>query len=485
MLKTKIAFSLPWRLFLALFLAAPATYAGLSDLTQEFLGSNFQVGKNKGQSDLSKLALPTLEAQNSLYFKGQAGYDHNALKGQLGLKEYYSRKLSFSLGKTFITGTSITVENNLFNNDQRRSPQVAEFLGIQNRFYEFQNVLSVSQDLGENFLGFRYRKELELARMQAHLAENNSSSGNQALLLEFFNEYIKARLNKTMIRLQQEGLQRAQKRRDIIAKRVRDGLLEKMDLYKADLLVLSQRENAAKAQQELNLSLNELSNKLHRPVKEEEVLPYDLSHFDSSVLLQGKVEENQESLALEKNVAYIQQTISKIRYGYIPSINLTGLYKTNSNEPTWNKAVNEGKFGEGNKEVAVLLTVTVPWGFEATKVQEEKERINLMVKEKEYRGHMENIHSLESSLRANAQILISNIASSEERRKVAENALNESTRLYNLGRVPVDSVLLSEEDLIKTEVSLASYRASFDGTQGLLGRLYGKLQTHLVNSTQD
>lgn len=457
--------------------------AGISTLAKEFLIQNSTVTKNNWLASSTKLKYDGLMARQTWLLEGSAVYDKNKLAGVGNdlFDTIITEQYSIAASKQFTFGGALKFENILQDNDRLRTLTQAEIFGTQEKFYEFQHVLSYKQDLGKNFFGREFKAELTIARLQEKEQEAAVKKVNQDLLIDFYSKYLEAKLNKSLIKLQTDALQRALTRRKLVASWVKDGLREKVDLFRTEILVRSQKENLNKAKADYQASLGELSKRLHRVVRENEIEGFDFSRPYKAPQIAGSVDQNLEVAAFEKSIAVIQENLRKLKFGYTPTISFQMAYKTNARDNRYTRAMNDGKLGSSQNEKTFSLNISFPWGFEPTKVQRAQSKIELLTKEMEKRKLQQSLLAYNKNLKSQIDSLENNMSLSRERRGFARKSLDDTNRLYKLGRANLDTVILSEEELIKTEISAISYQTNLEGVLALRASLYGGLQRFLTN----
>ena len=110
------------------------------------------------------------------------------------------------------------------------------------------------------------------------------SQKNQKELNLFYQNYLSARLKKTLLSLQQLALQRSQKRLTITRKRVSDGLSEKTDFYSAQIEYVRKQEEFTDLKFRLVDVLGSLSQVLYRPV-----LPTEIAEISPQTKIVPKI----------------------------------------------------------------------------------------------------------------------------------------------------------------------------------------------------
>ena len=96
------------------------------------------------------------------------------------------------------------------------------------------------------------------------------------------------------MKLQQAAKARAKRRKELIQRRVRDGLKEKVDLIQARIELLASEEQVKTSEMQRKVSLENLSNSLHRPVTRKEVEAFDARVLDMKSIPAGDSSGNLE-----------------------------------------------------------------------------------------------------------------------------------------------------------------------------------------------
>ncbi|MFT6604802.1 MAG: outer membrane protein TolC [Bacteriovoracaceae bacterium] len=346
----------------------------------------------------------------------------------------------------------------------------------------FGQGLSYTQDLGANFLGRSYYSGLESIEEDYNSTKASIDNALQSSLYSFAVSYSQAKLNFSLLKLQEAARDRAKRRKELIRRRVRDGLKEKVDLIQARIELLSSEEQVKSAEMQRKSSLETLSNALHRNVNRIEVDPFDAKELDLNSIPAGTSAGNLEIQSLESKLKSLRSTKDQVDYSFWPTINAGITYNTNDFDNQKSTALDEGSLIGSRKADETVLSLNVVWsiGSESQKVSRALNNIDLRVTEMETKKLKLNFLKTEESLLTQLELLEKNLVSVKQRKELTKSALNEMTKLYNRGRADLDQVIRAEESLINTERNFIQYLAQRENLVYRLASLYGTLEEYLT-----
>lgn len=474
------------QLLLLFLLSVSSCFAGIGQLSREFVGVNSEIIKNRYQLEKIGLNTDLISATKSWYLKGSYVHDDNRLKNISGLapSNTITKTSSIGLSRAFSWGGGFSIENNLLSYDLSKWSSLARGTNSSN-MYEFQNVVSYTQDLGVNFFGRSYRSELNLAYLNTEVTDFELKKINQSLLYQFYVTYISARLNRTMTLLQTEALERSRRRDTLIAKKVKDGLNELVDLYQAQIDFNGQKEALKSYQKDLKGSLVEISNKIHRAVRVEEIPVYDFSSlvFDQPAKVID-IENNFDLITLKKRGDYYHEQVRKSKFDYFPTITMAAKYKSNALENSASSSQSEAFPTGDNNEKTISISISIPIGNEMAKTKVAQATIEKMSNEMDYSKRSKDIYLEVQQIDEQILLLMTNMELSHKKRLLAQKALKEMNRLFNLGRADLDRVIRAEETLINTEKSYAGSIMSYESLRAKRYVMEGKLYKFLENLSE-
>jgi len=462
-------------LILFLFSISSVADAALKNLVEEYLKSNSTVLKSKAQISTSFLNISSVEAQKiwSLSYAGKKEDDNLEQVSSFATRNTETTTHLLSLGKGFKWGGEFALNNTLIKYKAPTSAQASN---------GFVQGIKYTQDLGANFLGRSFYSELKAAELTHDSTEAQVKHSLQSSLYGFATTYSQAKLNLSLLKLQEAALERAKRRKELIRKRVRDGLKEKVDLIQASIELLAAEEQVKTAQMRRKTSLEALSNALHRDVTRKEVEPFDARILDMRTIPVGNSSGNLEISTLEKKAQALKTSKDKVDYSFWPTVNAGLEYNVNDYDNQKSTAIDEGMLTGSRNATETILSLNAVWTFgnESQKIARAKNNIELKTTEMEKEKLKINFSKSEESLLAQLELLEKNLKSVKDRKDLALKALKEMTKLYNRGRADLDQVIRAEESLINTERNFIQYLAEREGMIFRLASLYGTLEEYLL-----
>lgn len=449
--------------------------ASLKQMTKEYLDNNSDILKSKAKADSSFLGISSYEAQKSwsLTYAGTKEKDNLESVSAFSTRDTSTTNHILSLGKGFNWGGNFSLNNTLLKYD---SPS------LRNPKNGFQQGFSYTQDLGANFLGRSYFSELDSIKEEYQSTKASIDHALQASLYSFALSYSQAKLNLSLLKLQEAALDRAKRRKELIRRRVRDGLKEKVDLIQARIELLSAEEQVKSAEMQRRSSLETLSNALHRNVTRNDVEPFDAKKLNFESIPAGSSAGNLEIQSLESKAKALNLTKESVDYSFWPTINAGITYNTNDFDDQKSTALDEGSLLGSRNADETIFSLNLVWsiGSESQKIARALNNIDLKVTEMETKKLKINFLKTEESLLSQLELLEKNLVSVKERKSLTQSALKEMTKLYNRGRADLDQVIRAEESLINTERNFIQYLAQREGLVYKLASLYGTLEEYLT-----
>lgn len=450
--------------------------ADIKKLSLEFLGRNFQIHQSQMQIELSKLRFELDDANRQWAANLSGSYQDDSLDGLtffsvVGTK---TKIYSASIEKPFIWGGQFKFENTYENYSG------GNFFITPT--YGFNQKVSYSQNFGANFLGRQSYLLKSILKDEVRASELNNEKVTEERFLQFVLKYVETALAKSNLRLAKEALLRSQLRLNLIRRWTKDGIREKVDLYRAELAELQSMEGVHQEEMNFQASLKELSVNVHR-----KILPIDISVLRKDIFErpQGNHESNKTLELLKNESMILEKKLKQAKMTLLPSVNFSSSYETNAYDNTGSNSLSDGTLNGDNKAVAVALNVSVPIGFESQTVQKQQANIQKMLKEKELSVFKQNFTYSQLSLVKQFEMNEENIKLSRKRLKIAKKALDEFNRLYSKGKASLENVIRAEEDLISTERSYVNYLAVNKRIVFSLAQLYGSLKEYLFTQYEE
>lgn len=456
------------------------SYASLKNLAQSFLENNSQVKVAESQVKLAEIDLQAFEITRNTNFTLSSNYNENSLESFSAFAARFAggsfrqpierTSHAANVSKGFNWGGDLTFENTL---EQIRVPGAPTIYG-------FTQSLVYTQNITRNFFGKSFYLQRDGFLSSLAFTEADSENTIQNALFQLVSDYYQAALNKSLVDLQNDAKKRALQRLNLIKRRVKDGLRERVDQIQAEISLFQADESVKSAKQSFTSSVEALSTAVHKPVSETEIIGLNEKAFAKTKLPKGTVEENKNVVALLEQVKATKARLTNADRNILPDVNFeVGATNNRFNDKT-ETAFSEGLIGGVNHEFRVGLNLT--WAYDSLPEKVEKTRAMVNHKTSELRLERLNqdVLQTEKSIRDQIGLLDENLKSSTQRLKLANAALDEYNRLYSRGRADLDQLISAEETLINTEINHVRYISQRETLVHSLSFLYGNLRTFLT-----
>lgn len=464
-------------LILLIVLLPKSGLANLSKLANEYLLENSSINSALAKSEVSKLDIDALNATKtwSLSYDGEKASGNLVSSSTLLSPESETTSQTLSLAKGFSWGGTFVLDNTLSHLDQDATLTTTKI----NRYGLNQGV-TYSQDLWRNFFGREFDKSVEVLESTYKSTEASTQETINQGLLSFTQAYNNTLLQKALVSLQGEAIQRAKRRLNLIRKRVKDGLREKVDLYQAQMALVSQAEQTRTAEVNLESALDGLNGLLHRKVEVSEIRALTFSEPALSSLPTGEVLSNKNLKSLKEIEKIFKASYDVATLGTLPSLAFSAGYRTNGVGTIQSTAINDGTFGGKNSEKTVGLSLTWNIGSAGEEIAKSQALLNYKTAENTKAKLHKSLVVTETILKTQIKKLDENLKANMKRMSLANKTLSEYNRLYKRGRADLDQVIRSEEALINTQKSFVTYFTQREGLVYSLAVLYGDLKGYLV-----
>lgn len=458
--------------------------ASFNQLLDEFLQSNTDIKSSQEDFKITQLKYESTMLSKGLQLSLSSLYDDNKLDTSSAINFSSSKSMLYSLGlsKSFFSGTTVTLNNNLTNTD--RTMVNSAFLGSSPAVInEFNQEVTITQSLGKNFAGQIERNLRDQAKKSVSIQDIATKEYADGKVTEFYSAYLQAVLALENMHLQERAYQRAIARTKLVRKKWRDGLVEKVEVLQAHNTQMSQKETLQTYKVNLSSALKKLGSLIHRTITSKEIVVPELDELKISSYPTGEITKSYGHQRLKKSLELEKMKLIQGEDNTLPTIELSAGYKTNNFDEKRSEALKNGYLGQGDNEIKVGVTLTTQWGSKSEKNALEQQRAALR-KSKYTLSKYEVDFSLEKkALTAELELLGKNMALALERVNIANQVLREYTRLYRVGKTDLDQLIRSEESLIGTEVSLISYYISYEQKAITLAKLYGNVERYLRSRT--
>ena len=464
-------------IFLA-FTAASPLKAALTPLAQEYVKNNISLKESRNHIYSAKQDTALIKAKKTWNLSYSPTYRRDALQTLSPFSPVKNQTLehAFTLTKDFEWGGKLILSKRMSHLDQERNSSI--FTSNLNT-HSFVQEIRYRQNLGADFFGRLFFRETSISKQRRKIVEKEYQKRLQGGLLELSQSYTGARLQRSLIRLQREAQNRAKAINIFVRQRVRDGLREKVDLYRSQSNVHLQREQVYSALQNLEVSLERLSSVLHRKVSPDEIEYYG---YTKKMLPSGTPTANNADLqVLAERQHILNQQLAKIRREFFPRISLNLGYKTNAVDEKQTRTWKNGHlFASDHQAKEISLSFNWPIGNAPKKVLKRKlwaEKLTLDTQKKQL---AQTLLLRSEQIKKQMSHLKNNILSSQKREKLAYKIVTEMNKLYRKGKTNLDQVLRAEEELIRTQTGFIRHLAQRDMLFYSLLHLYGTLEEHLM-----
>ncbi|WP_127718435.1 TolC family protein [Halobacteriovorax sp. HLS] len=451
-----------------LFIFTQTAQASLSKLSNEYISSGSDNESARMDLEINQVSKELVFESKPWVLSATSSHVNSNLNSSLTQLPSDSSSQLYELGvsKQFFSGTSVVFSNALSDYENN--------LSSTSNNTGFTQSLTLSQDLWKNFLGRNDKLDREIADKTYVYQERANEALLASNLYTFVTEYLEVKVNKALLSLQEMTVDRAQKRLDLIKRRVRDGLSEKVDLFSAQTRDLAAKENLRSLNINLESSLESLSKRLHRKVSKEEVEAYKIQVESELSKVEGVIEDNQSLKSTFEQINYLESTFLQKKNSVYPNLNLTGKYAANNYQSSGNP-ISNGTLGNEDDELTIGLTLSWNMGSITERLARESSSISLNKAKMINRKQLLTLKQQESFLLKRVVEVESLLETALKRLKISEKTLEEYNRLYSRGRANLDQVIRAEEDLIDTQVSYVRYLIRRDTYYASQAFLYGKL----------
>ena len=467
-------------LFCLLVLLSESSEAALPWLAREYVQNNAGLKESRNRIHSAEQDIALLEAGKTWRLGYTPVYRSDGLQTLSPFAPTRSETTEhvFSLSKDFEWGGKLTMGKRLSRFQQDRNISI---FGSNLDTHSFTHEIRYQQNLGSDFFGRLFAGEKAISEERHQLAEEEYQQRLQKGLLELARSYAGARLQRSLVRLQREARKRAEVVKTFVRNRVKDGLREKVDLYRARSNVHLQKEQVNSALQNLEASLQDISATLHRKVTPKEIKYYNTQ---GKIIIPGTdpTRDNADIRMLAHRQHILDRQLLKVGHEFLPRIGLNLGYKTNAVNEKQTQSWKDGHFfasDHSSKEVSLVLNWAIgnaPQKALRSKLRASKATLdaqkNLMARTLllQSEGIKKRIARLEEIIR-----------SSRSREKLASKIVDEMNKLYRKGKSNLDLVIRAEEDLIRVQTGFVRHLAQRDMLFYALLHLHGSLDNHLLN----
>ena len=466
---------------LSILFGVVPSQAALPQLAREYVQNNANIKESRNRIESARQDIALLQGSKTWNLGYTPFYRSDGLQTLSPFSPTKSETTEhvFSLAKDFEWGGKLTFGKRISHFQQDRNPT---FFSSNPRLdaHSFTHEVSYRQNLGADFLGRLFYREKSIAEERHRLAKKEHRQRLQGGLLELAQAYTQTRLRRSLTRLQRSAHKRAEAVQAFVSKRVRDGLREKVDLYRAQSNVHLQQEQVYSALQNLEASLERLSSALHR-----KVLPVEIERYqkqEKRTLPQGDpTTKNGNIQTLTRQQEILNQQLRKVGHEFYPRISLNVGYKTNAVGEKQSQTWKDGHvFTSDHSAKEISLALNWPIGNAPQRALRSKLRAGKATLDAQKTLLAQTLVLRSEQIKKQIAHLEKNIRLSQKRKKLAYSIVNEMNKLYRKGKSNLDQVIRAEEELIRTQTGFVGHLAQRDMLYHSLLHLHGTLEQHLL-----
>ena len=431
------------------------------NLVSEYLERNFNVRLSKSKIAASQADRSIYKSSEDVNINFSLNYLNNNLDSPtiINFAAGETREASLTFSKFFSFGTTMIFENT-FSSTIQDPTRILRF-GGDPEVAEFQQVLTLSQSLSKNFLGKSYKLGLRQNDSSVKVAERKFDLDAQNGVGAFSKAYIKLMQSRDFLNLQKEAYERAKKRKNLIDKRVRDGLSLKVEGLQSEIQLLGQKEQLEQAKQDFSKSKVNLGKLLHRDIGDgEKILKF--GEGMSFIALEDTFDtSNNPRIKLINSQLKTTEIVRDLaRNNKRPDVDFVLRYQTNDFDAESSEVFEKGNLSGDRNFLTVAITATLPFGNIKAKKELQKAKINNQNLNYQLAQVKRNILQEYKEISRQLEITKENVESSNQSIILSKKTLSEYNKLYRLGKVSLDQVFNAEQLLISNQKKYIGYLAA-------------------------
>lgn len=430
-------------------------------LVNEFLEQNYNIRSSKSSVESSIADKSIFEASTDTNFDFKVNYLDNNLDSPtvVNFAAGKTTQATLSLSKFFKFGTTVSFENTFSNTIQ--DPTRVQIFGGDPEVSEFKQTLTLSQSLTKNLLGRSFKLGLQQNELLLDSAKNKYDLDTQNGVGGFSKAYINLMQARDFLLLQKEAYDRAKKRKELIDRRVRDGLSLKVDGLQSQIQLLNQLEQYEQAKQNFSKAKINLGKLLHRDVGDKEkILKFGqgmafLSRESSFDIL------NNPAVKLVGSQMRVAETSKNLaRNNKKPDVDFVVRYQTNDFDAESSEVFGKGNLAGSRNFLTVSVTATMPFGNIKAKKELQKAKFKYQDLAYQLSQIKSNAEQEYEEISRQLELTRKNVRSSNQSILLSKKSLGEYNKLYRLGKVSLDQVINAEQLLISNQKKYIGYLAS-------------------------
>lgn len=446
------------RLILFIIIFSQSSFASLGEVIGDIYESNNTFKANRLDIQSSELNIEAVNAKYDWIFSTGITHRDSFRDSLLSFQSLrtINDTISASIQKSFSWGGTFAIEQGVTKYNLTKWGAASNlFTGgaFEERPYEYFSNIVFTQDLGRNFFGRNDKADIKLAQAEVALRKKQVESLEQQTIVQITTLYVRASYLKSLIQTSQENIKRYKRRVDLIRKRVRDGLRLDVDKLQAETMYLKQEEQLLSYQNDLAETTEQISILIESDVKLEKINAYSLK--TRVTLKNWKSWEADSNLELEQaKVALLQveNALVKARRSRLPDVQLRASWGTNAIESNLGNAYDEGDISSRFQDKSISLNLTIPLGGRLAKVEVERSRVRQIQQQTRLEVLNKKMSLKFNSLKKRIETLNKRITSTKKRLSLTKRVRVNYDKLYEQGRVELDTLLNSEDEYNRGEV---------------------------------
>lgn len=454
---------------LIVFLVSYSAKADLKKYISQYLKNSNELKSNMVPLEYQRLLLELETDKRPLTLSANFERANSTLLTSALVSEVKEQKYNtntISLGKEFIWGGTFSVSGIWYNYEKESA---------STEYKSYTQAFSYSQDISKNFFGRNTFLNESIKEDEVGFQEKVFSSVKSKSLIDFIAKYIEIKKEKTILSLQKDAQERAQKRFNLIGKQVKDGLKEKVDFYSSKSGLIAQKELLEQKRLSLLTAKANFEKKLEASINLDDIESYEIKETKSEAFPQGNILENLDAQALNLKLDYLKKQYEVADNSVLPKVLLGIEYNSNQFGDKDSSPFSEGTFGSENREKVISLQVIVPLGFNIEKNARKQANLEKLKTEYDFKTLEVKNQSDLAQIKVRIRSVEKNLKNVLERYELAKLTVTEFNKLYNRGRANLDQVLRAEEELIQTEQYFVQYTAQKELELYGLYEIYGQL----------
>lgn len=300
------------------------------------------------------------------------------------------------------------------------------------------------------YTGGKIDTSYRMAKISKELADWNYEKVKADLILKAKSAYFQALKAEKFKLVAGEAVRQVEAHRDLTSNLLEAGIVTKLDLLKAEVVLAQTKQNLIKAEDGLKMAQSDLNILLGRPIEEkvalEELDDYQPSNLTLDTCLKEALANRPELKQMEINIVLAKLGIKLARSSYYPEVALIGDYdyqKGSSQVPEdW----------EGSWSITLSGSIN-PWDFGKTRSQVEAAGLELGRVENGKAQLVDGITLEVQRAYLASHTTFSSIEVAKDAIGEAEESLRITEEKYKVGMATSTDVLDAQTDLISARTN--------------------------------